>query len=301
MIWTARPERIRHEQPPAGLSYGTRTLTLSELRGWTLLIAGASYWGGVVRTFRHEGAISLVSIAQSVLSDGAFNVAGWAMIGAWAYGIAPRGFASRRQIAGALAICLLFGLPTRQATIAGLLVLGLTLAVTSVTRHGRLVATLLIALAIEMIWTSTYLLPLHTAVATFDAQVCSAILGLTGEVVQAHGNMLENARAGINVEILAFCASSFPLGGVAMAFLVVMFYWGRFPRFADLSWIAAALLCSVALTELRLSLMALGEANYVWLHDGDGGTLYTLCATALAVLFPTLAMRRSRPARELVV
>jgi len=264
-----------------------------------LLFAGASYWGGVVRTHLHGEAISLVSIAQSVLSDGGFNVAAWVMIAAWANRIPPHGFATRRQIAIAIAFGVLFGIPTRQATIGGLLVLGVVLAITSETRHGRLVATLLVALAIEMVWTSTYLLPLHAAVATFDAQVCRTILGLIGEIIQVHGNVLENARAGINVEIIAFCASSFPLAGVAMAFLVVMSYWGRVPRLADLSWLATALLASVALTEFRLSLMALGDANYVWLHDGNGGTLYTLSGTALAVLFPMLAIRRSRPARAL--
>jgi hypothetical protein len=43
--------------------------------------------------------------------------------------------------------------------------------------------------------------------------------------------------------------------------------------------------------------MALGDANYLWIHDGEGGTLYALSATALAVLFPVLAMRQSGSVR----
>ena len=42
-----------------------------------------------------------------------------------------------------------------------------------------------------------------------------------------------------------------------MAFMVVMFYANRVPRLTDLPWLAAAMLTSVALTELRLSLMAI--------------------------------------------
>jgi hypothetical protein len=82
-----------------------------------------------------------------------------------------------------------------------------------------------------------------------------------------------------------------------MAFMVVMAYAHHVPRLADLPWLVAALLASVALTELRLSLMALGDANYLWIHDGEGGTLYALSATALAVLFPVLAMRQSGSVR----
>jgi hypothetical protein len=289
-----------HERASAARQpLGTRTFTLNESLNWALLIAGASYWGGVIRTYLHGREISLVSMAQCVLSDGAFNVAAWAMIAAWARRIMPLGLASRRQIASALAMGFVFAIPTRQATIVGLVGLGLTLAIRSGTQHGRLVAALLICLAVEMIWTSTYMLPLHTTAAAVDAQICSTILGLIGEAVQPHGNVLENLGAGIDVEILAFCASSFPLAGVAMAFLVVIFYWGRVPVFADLAWLAVAMLSSVGLTELRLSFMTLGEANYVWMHNGDGGTLYSLSATALAVLFPMLAIRRSRSVRGL--
>jgi len=273
-------------------SIGNDILTFGEFRGWTLLIAGAAYWGNVIRTSQSEDMIGLSSIARSIVNHGAFNIAAWAMIAAWVSQAGPRGFASRGQIAAGLAIGLLLVVPTRQTTIVGLIALGWTFAIPTGTGRDRQIATLLIALAVEMVWTSTYLLPLHSAVAMLDVRVCEAILGLLGDGIQAHGNLLENARAGIDLEVLSSCASSFPLAGVVMAFLVTMIYWGRLPRLADMPWLAAALLASIALTELRLSLMAQGPIDYTWIHNGEGVPLYTLSATALAVLFPSLAMLR---------
>jgi hypothetical protein len=286
MIWSPFPERAGG----ARKAFRGVTFTLNELLGWMMLIAGAAYWGGVIRTYRHDGPTTAVSIAQSILSDGAFNVAGWVMIGAWAKIFAPRAVASRWQIAGAMLLGLVFAVPTRQATIIGLLVLGLTLTFRSGTPHGRLVSTLLIGFVIEMVWTSTYLLPLHSAAAVLDAKVCAAVLRLAGVSVQADGNVLVNAQAANDVEILAFCASTFPLAGVAMAFIVVTLCGGRMPRFGDLGWFSLGILASIGLTEARLSFMALGEAHYHWMHDGDGGTLYSLTATGLGVAFPIMAM-----------
>ncbi len=294
MIWTARPERPGMTRRTLGFL----TMPLNEVVGWTMLIAGASYWGGVIRTYQYDGPVTVGSILQSILGDGAFNIAGWLMIAFWTRSIAPRAVASRWQIAGALALGLVFAVPTRQATIVGLFALGLTLVVRPGTRHARLVAALIIGLAVEMVWSSTYLLPLHSTVALFDAKLCSTILHLVGESVQAKGNLLINAQAANNVEILAPCASSFPLGGVTMAFIVVMLYLGRLPRRADLRWFAMAILASIGLTEFRLSFMALGEPNYFWMHDGDGGVLYSLGATSLAVLFPIMAMWRSHSDHE---
>jgi len=293
MIWTAPPDRAPDARQPLGL----HRFTLNELLNWILLIAGAAYWGGVIRTYHHDAAIGVVSVAQSVFSDGAFNVAGCGLIAVWARRIELRDIASRWQIAGALAISLLFAVPTRQTTILGLLAVGAVLTFRSPIHTARPIAALLLGFAGGMIWTSTYLLPLHAATASFDAELCSGFLRMLGEAVQVRANVLENLGAGINVEILAACASSFPLAGVAMAFMVVMAYAHHVPRLADLPWLVAALLASVALTELRLSLMALGDANYLWIHDGEGGTLYALSATALAVLFPVLAMRQSGSVR----
>jgi hypothetical protein len=292
MIWIGKFDLRQIRRPHTGPATATALLTRAELRGWTLLIAGAAYWGNVVRAGHDHQMLTLASIAHCIIGDGAFNIAAWVLIAAKARDSMPRGFASRGQIAGALAICLMLAVPTRQTTIAGLAVLGWILAVPSRTDRERQIAILLIALAMQMVWTSTYLLPLHDAVARIDAGICQALLGLIGEAVRVHGNLIENAGAGIDVEVLSACASSFPLAGMAAAFLITTVYWDRLPHFADLPWIAAALLASIALTEIRLSIMAMRPENYFWMHDGGGVTLYTLVATALAALFPTLRALR---------
>ena len=265
---------------------------MAELRVWVLLVAGFAYWGNVVRTARHGGAAGLDYVLEGVLQNGAFAAAAWALIAAWAVGAGPARRASAGQLAAAAALCLLGAVPSRQTAILVLIGLGVQLARPAGTRTGRKVAALLFALAFDSAWTSPYLLPLHAAVAPLDARAIQGLLHAAGVGVSGYGNLVAGATPGFGIEILARCASSYPFGGVCLAFVVTMLYQGRFPRRRDLPWLVASLAASVVLTELRLSWMALGEADFVWLHDGDGVTLYTLVAVAFAVLFPLLAARR---------
>jgi hypothetical protein len=271
----------------------TNPISLSELHVWTVLLAGVAYWGNIARNSGYDVSLSLTAVTQAVFARGAFTIAAWVMVVVWVKAVAPRGNASRRQIATAMAIGVLCMIPTRQTTIAALLMLGVVLARPSGTRHGRQVAALLICLAIEMVWTSIYLLPLHDAVATFDARAVQAVLSLAGQTVSVHGNVVINDPAQFSIEVLAYCASSSPLASVGLAFVVTSLYCGRLPGLADLPWLAGSLLASVALTELRLSLMVLSEPNYLRIHDGDGGTVYTFLALGLAMLFPLVAAYRA--------
>ncbi|HEX3989878.1 MAG TPA: hypothetical protein VHX39_01770 [Acetobacteraceae bacterium] len=268
------------------------SVTVNELRRWSLLAAGIAYWANVVRSDEHASTFSILSAANSFLSDGAFNIVAWILIATWAWrGIVSAGPATVRQVVATLALGLLSAVPTRQTTIVGLSILGIILAMSARTRYGRPIAALTIGLALEMVWTSTYMLPVHHAVAIVDAETSGTILRLFGQAGYGQNNLLINDSTDFRIEILAACASSFPIAGVSMAFLVVMLQWGRFPRFRDWPWMTSSLLASVALTEIRLSVMSLGYGYYHWLHDGDGATVYVLSATILAVLFPILAIR----------
>ena len=266
-------------------------ISVAELRIWVLLAAGFAYWGNVVRTARHDGGAGLGYVLEGVLQNGAFAAAAWALIVTWAGGAGPARRASAGQLAAAAALCLLGAVPSRQAAILVLIVLGVQLARAGGTPAGRKVAALLFALAFDAAWTSPYLLPLHAAVATVDARAVQGLLHAAGVGVSRYGNLISGATPGFGIEILARCAASYPFGGVCLAFVVTVLYQGRFPRRRDLPWLAASLAASVALTELRLSWMALGEADFLWLHEGGGVTLYTLVAVAFAVLFPLLAAR----------
>jgi hypothetical protein len=58
---------------------------------------------------------------------------------------------------------------------------------------------------------------------------------------------------------------------------------------SHLPWLAAACIGSIALTEIRLVLLAWNETSYQWWHNGSGVTVYTLALLGLAVLCPILA------------
>ncbi len=268
-------------------------LTSAELCGWTLLVAGLAYWGNVLRTAGPDEATGIAFAVNAVVRHGAFCAAAWGMIAALARGVSPGGRASRRQIATAIAICLLCVVPTRQAVMVALIAGGLLLARPAGPRAARMLSALLLGLATEMAWTSTYAMPLHDAAATFDARAVQWLLGRAGIAVVAHGNIVAQAGTGFSIEILSFCASSYPLGSIALAFAVTTIHQGRLPAPRDLPWLAGSVAASIALTEIRLAWMAVGEADYRWLHDGGGVTLYGLAAVGLAALFPLLATLRS--------
>jgi hypothetical protein len=300
-----REMRLSPPMPKGGSHSDTlvrrRHLMLSKLYALALLLAGVSYWVNIVRVFPHEADSDLIWILKSVLGNGAFNVVAWGMIAVRARGIAPTGQASRQQIAFTVAIALMCVVPTKPATVGVLLALAVALALPSLMRCGRCIAVLLLGLAIELIWQSSYFSSLHLAAATLDARAVKALLGVVGQIAWAHGNVVENGTTQTGIEVLGFCASSFPFAQVALAYLVTKVYFGRLPTLADLPWFAASLLASIALTELRLSLMTVSETSYNWWHTGNGVTVYTFALTAASVLFPFMATHKSQHAKPRVV
>ena len=272
-------------------------ISVAELRVWTLLVAGLAYWGNVVRTARQAGPIGLDSVAEAVIRNGAFCAAAWVLIAAQAGGAGAAEPAGGRRIAAAVAVCLLGVAPSRQTAILLLFLLGVQLAWPAGTRPARKIAALLFAVGFDMAWTSPYALPLHAAVANLDAQVVPALLRGVGLAAGARGNLVDNASSGFGIEVLARCASSYPLGGICLAFVVTSVHLRRFPRWRDAPWLAASLIASAVLTEIRLAWMTMGKADYLWLHEGGGVTLYTFAAVGFAVLFPLLAVRSAPGAR----
>ena len=264
----------------------------AELHRWLLLVIAIAYWANAASAPELAQAGGLALVLDSVLARGAFCLAAWLMIGRamTRTGTDPRP-AAAWQIAAAVALCLLVAIPARQTAVIALLIAGLMLFRAGKDSATRGVAILLLWLAAEMAWTSSYALPLHVAVAGLDARIVGAILRGLGIAAAAHDNIVDNLGGGFGLEILAPCASSFPLVGVGLAFTVTALFQGEMLSRRHLPWLGAAMLASIALTECRLTWMATDEATYHWLHDGSGGTLYTLAAVLLAGLFPLLATR----------
>jgi hypothetical protein len=251
-----------------------------------------------LRSFPHGVDGHLIWMLNSVLGNGAFNIAAWVIIAVRVRGIAPTGMASRKQIALAMAIALMCVVPRTQATVGPLLALGIVLARSTGTRDGQHAAILLLGIAAELIWGASYSVPLHAGVAKLDAQAVVTLLSLAGQSALAHGNVVDNVSTQHSIEVLGFCSSTFPLAQLGLAYLVTKIYCGRLPGRGDLPWFAAALLTSIVLTELRLSLLALSGTSYSWWHDGEGATVYILAVTAVSVLFPLLATRNRQAANQ---
>lgn len=268
-------------------------ISVFELQIWALLVVGSAYWGNVIRTGRGTEAMGPSLILENVLQNGAFCVAAWGLIAALVQATSSEERASGRQIAATIGLCLLSAVPARQATILALIALAAQFGTQSSARPGRSVAVLLLALAIDMAWTSIYALPLHTNVSVLDARAVQAVAALAGFTVAAHGNVATNVDTGFGIEILARCTSSHPLAGVLLAFAVTLLYRREFPRSHDFTWMAMSFIASIVLSEMRLTWMVLREEDFDWLHEGSGVTVFALVGVGLAVLFPLLARRKS--------
>ena len=261
-----------------------------ETRIWAILIVGFAFWANIVRASGQGDAIGLAGIANAVLDNGAFDVFAWALVLARFVAGRDDRPATRRAIVGALVLGAIVLIPARLPCALALAILGGELrterdAPESVRRMGPV----LFALAFEIVWMSPFLAPLHVLVASMDARITSSLLGTIGDMAASHGNIVENIATNFSIVIWNYCSSSFPFAGVGLAFVVLVTYRGKALRIAHLPWLAASLVASAALTEIRLVLLGTDEANYHWWHSGPGVSIYALAALGLSVLFPILA------------
>jgi hypothetical protein len=269
-------------------------ISLAEVRCWGLAVAGCAYWGNVIRTGWNPDAPLLLQIMESITGNGAFGVGAWILIAVLALKSVPSGPARGGMFLATIATSLPAILPSEQTAMLSLLALGGLWLRSAGIQADRAIALLLFALAGTIFWTSSYLLPLHAVVGLFDARVVQALLQLHGVAAGGYANIVANESGHESLEILAQCASSFPLSDVCLAFIVTILFLGRFPCRRDRGWLIASLLASIVLTEVRLLWMALSQSNYLWVHDGGGRVLYSLAAVILATLFPFLAARVGR-------
>jgi len=267
-----------------------RRIGARELWMWCLVLSAVAFWGKVIAASDDPDPLLPSAIVNSITDAGAFTAAAWIMVMMRAGGVVSDRAASTRLVLVALGIGLLCVVPLRPASAIVLAVLGGTLLLSQqATRSGRQAGLLLVSLAI--VSASYILVPVHVWVASLDARAVAWIGRLFGMDASADGNVV--TQGDFALEILVQCTSTVQLAQVALAFCVVVVYRRGECRRSDLPWLLSALLASAVLTEIRLTLMLRGEADYVWWHDGAGATMYLLAAMASAALFPLLATARS--------
>ncbi|MDR3520226.1 MAG: hypothetical protein P4L54_01275 [Acidocella sp.] len=266
--------------------------------------AGRAGLIGLAVVFMGCGAAWLVVFARNsslLLSDtllddffrlGAFNIAAWLMIFARAgHIISPHPAATRIIVAAMVAaLAALLAVPS---------VLGVGLAM-ALLGGGILLQPKLLTPARESGWlllalaacaATLSLCAFSLPVADWDAQAAAWLSRLAGFHATAQGPLA--GVGAFRVIILTGCSSITPLASVWLAYLVILLFMRVTPGRADIPWLLASFITSIALTEIRLSLMLPSAAAWNWWHNGPGVTLYELTALAAAALFPLLASRRA--------
>jgi len=265
---------------------------------WAVLIVAVAFWANILRGTSPGDLPGFDSMIARVLENGAFDVFAWSLVFARVTRVSAEGPASWLQIwttylVGAIALA-----PVRLATDVGLVILGgLLLRGRRTLPAGRQVGLVLLALAFENLWTSSLLTSLHVLVGRVDARISACLFSLLNTEAAARANVVENISTHFSISIWPGCASSFPLAGVSLAFLVFVVYLDQPLRGGHLLWLCMSFIGSILLTEIRLMLMATNEASYLWWHDGRGASVYAVAALALAVVFPILATRNPGTAK----
>ena len=288
------------------LSFPARTrasrwaISARELGVWSLATVAIGYFAPDIRAASDLGGSAFQSFVNGIVSDSAFVVFAWILILTRAVRTLSTEPASSKQIWGALLAGAISIAPFRLANASALVILGLNLLVIPGSRQaGRDIAWCLFALALESIWLSSLIAPLHVLVGHLDSRICVLLLDLLHMVAHAQGGLVENATTGFSVMIWSGCSSSYPLAAVALAFTVVTIYLGQRPQLRQLPFLAASMIASIVLTEWRLALLAIDQPRYEWWHVGPGTSIYAVVALALAALFPAMAARNSGPTADL--
>jgi hypothetical protein len=268
-----------------------------ELCGWAVLLAALAYWADVIAASKAGEPLGAAALMTSISGAGAFNAAAWLMVATRCRTPAPRLSAPASLVLLALVSGLLCIVPIALALAPALVLLGLSLALHPALPPSRREAGWLL-LGLGVSWGWPFLRFAHLAVGRVDARVIETLEQLRGVDVGAQGNIVWHGNFAI--EILPACASSYPLAEVALAYAVVAMFCRHRLALADLVWLAASLLYSIALTEIRLCLMAPSWADWNWWHNGPGVTVYELAALAGAAFIPWAAARRAASRRAAI-
>jgi hypothetical protein len=269
---------------------GADAIGIREVGFWSVLIVAIAFWANIVRGTGPAELPGVDSMAAGVLENGAFDVFAWILVFARAARMFEAGPASWRRISATFLVGVIALAPVRLAAGVAFVILGGSLLWDRrALAAGRQVGLVLLALAFETVWTSRFLAQPHLLAGQGDAKITAFLLGLLHTEAASHANIVDNLSANFSISVWPYCASSFPLAGVGLAFLVMLLYLDQAPRRRHLVWLGMSFIGSFLLTEVRLVLLATSQASYFWWHNGPGVSIYAVAALALAVVFPILA------------
>jgi hypothetical protein len=278
-------------------AHNTRT-TVGEAMIWIAIIVGIAYFANIARGSGSNEHAVIISIIDRIIDNGAFDIFAWSLVLYSVLSLSDKRPASRWLLISTILLGIVVLVPARLASAIALVLFALVLMADRNLPVGmKPVPLVLFALALETIWMSPLLAPVHVLVGAYDAGATSLLLRALGYTAVHRANVVDNDSTGFSIVIWPYCSSSLPLARVSLAFLVTVIYRGGILPACRLYWFGLSLAVSVFLTELRLMLLALNEASYQWWHAGPGVSIYALTALGAAVFIPLMATSKAGDAK----
>lgn len=159
--------------------------------------------------------------------------------------------------------------------------------------HLRAAATVLLALAVHVVWGPILFRYFMPVILWADAGVAQAIIAIAGPAIE-NGAGHTFAGAGTHVVALVGACSSF--NNVSLAVLgfvsVVMMQRSSWVR-ADLGWVLVLSMIMIALNGLRILLLARSSQSYQFWHEGAGVEIFGFGQGALILAVSLFAAHRA--------
>jgi hypothetical protein len=137
---------------------------------------------------------------------------------------------------------------------------------------------------------------LHSLVGQIDAAAVRYLLAAAGYTVSGSGSVVINKATQFAIDVNYGCSSSFVIGRVAPAFLIVVLGIRHRLRVADLAYLAVLVAAAVCVNLLRLMPVALSREGYAFWHDGFGASMLSALYAVMILAAAFTATRGDRKA-----
>ena len=213
----------------------SKSIGAREVGIWSVLMVSVAFWSNVVRASAGDTP-GLSNMLAHVLNNGAVDALAWMLVIARCGKMYKANPASMLQIWIAFLAGVIVLAPLRLASGLALTILGaLLLRDQHANRSARDVGLIFVALAVETVWTSSLLQPLHVLVGGMDASINVLLLRLFNIDAMVHANAVDNISANFAIAMWPGCTSSFPLASVGLLFIAVVLFLGHPLRLFHLS------------------------------------------------------------------
>ena len=151
----------------------------------------------------------------------------------------------------------------------------------------RAAAMILVAVAVQLLWSRLVMLVFITPIASLDAHLVSLIVGSP-----VHGNVVAFVHGPGTMSILGACTSVQNASVALMLFVAIVRTFRPLPVASEAGYFVAAFLSVVLINVARLALMAQNLEMFHLVHGDTGESVVNMVITLNGLVWAAMSVRR---------